>query len=155
MHDNSNSVRVGWFRIAVFNSNSTNYRVLSIDCQHANIFDTITFNDFDAFFKLERLGLVDMVMGPESTYALFERSSKSTDRYGKVLLMDLKPYGIHLVKTDEGRFLPLQTVSDVVCNYSECPLYFSGDAVVASEGLNDEGRASPMIFCRLVGRYYR
>ena len=111
----------------------------SMDLDFAN--DTITFNDFDAFFKLERLGLVDMVMGPESTYALFERSSKSTDRYGKVLLMDLKPYGIHLVKTDEGRFLPLQTVSDVVCNYSECPLYFSGDAVVASEGLNDEERA--------------
>ena len=103
--------------------------------------DTITFNDFDGFFKQERSGLVDLVMGPENTRSLFERNSKSTDRYGKVLIMDLKPYGIDLVKTDEGYFVPLQTVSDVVCNYCECPVYFSGEALIASEGLNDEEKA--------------
>ena len=103
--------------------------------------DTITFNDFDGFFRQERLGLVDMVMGPESTYPLFERSSKSIDRYGKTLVMDLKPYGIDLVASDEGRFVPLQTVSDVVCNFNESPLYFCGDAVIVSEGLNEEERA--------------
>ena len=110
----------------------------SMDFDFAN--DTVTFNDFDGFFKEEHRGLVDMVMGPENTSPLFERSSKSTDRYGKVLVMDLKPYGIDLVKTDEGCFVPLQTASDIVCNYCECPLYFSGDAVVASEGLNDKER---------------
>ena len=114
-------------------------RAYCMDFDFAN--DTITFNDFDGFYRQERLGLVDMVIGPESTYPLFERSSKSTDRYGKVLVMDLKPYGIDLVKTDEGCFVPLQTVSDVVCNFSECPLYFCGDAIIASEGLNDAERA--------------
>lgn len=111
----------------------------SMDFDFAN--DTVTFNDFDEFFRQENRGLVDMVMGAENTYPLFERNSKSTDRYGKMLVMDLKPYGIDLVKTDKGYFVPLQTVSDVVCNYFDCPLYFSGEAVVASEGLNDEGRA--------------
>ena len=111
----------------------------TMDFDFAN--DTITFNDFDGFYRQERLGLVDMVMGPESTYPLFERSGKSTDRYGKVLVMDLKSYGIDLIMTDEGGFIPLQTVSDVVCNFSECPLYFSGDAVIASEGLNDAEKA--------------
>ena len=110
-----------------------------MDFDFAN--DTITFNDFDEFFRQEGKGLVDMVMGPENTSPLFERNAKSTDRYGKVLVMDLKPYGIDLVKTDKGSFVPLQTVSDVVCNYFECPLYFSGDAVIASEGLNAEERA--------------
>ena len=100
--------------------------------------DTITFNDFDGFFKQEHLGLVDMVMGPENANPLFQRSNKSLDRYGKVLVMDLKPYGIDLVKTDEEGYIPLQTVSDVVCNFNECPLYFSGDAVIASEGLSAE-----------------
>ena len=111
----------------------------TMDFDFAN--DTITFNDFDGFYRQERLGLVDMVMGPESTYPLFERSGKSTDRYGKVLVMDLKPYGIDLVMTGDGGFIPLQTVSDVVCNFSECPLYFCGDAIIASEGLNDAERA--------------
>jgi len=111
----------------------------TMDYDFAN--DTITFNDFDAFYKLEHLGLVDMVMGPENTYPLFEKSSKSIDRYGKVLVMDLKPYGINLVTTDEGRFIPLQTVSDVVCNFNETSLYFSGDAVIVSEQLNDEEKA--------------
>ncbi|MER2055036.1 MAG: S41 family peptidase [Clostridia bacterium] len=111
----------------------------TMDFDFAN--DTITFNDFDGFYRQKHLGLVDMVMGPENTNPLFERSSLSIDRYGKVLVLDLKPYGIHLVKTDEGSFVPLQTVSDVVCNFTECPLYFSGDAVIASEGLNDEEKA--------------
>ena len=111
----------------------------TMDFDFAN--DTITFNDFDGFYRQERLGLVDMVMGPESTYPLFERSGKSTDRYGKVLVMDLKPYGIDLIMTDDGGFIPLQTVSDVVCNFSDCPLYFSGDAIIASESLNDEEKA--------------
>ena len=109
-----------------------------MDFDFAN--DTITFNDFDGFFREEHRGLVDLVMGPENTLPLFERNSKSTDRYGKVLVMDLKPYGIDLVRTDGGCFVPLQTVSDVVCNYCECPLYFSGDAVIASESLNDRER---------------
>ncbi len=103
--------------------------------------NTITFNDFDGFFKLEHLGLVDMAMGTENTNKLFQRSPKSTDRYGKVLVMDLKPYGIDLVKTEKGCFVPLQTVSDVVCNYFESPMYFSGDAIVISEGLNDAEKA--------------
>jgi hypothetical protein len=110
-----------------------------MDFDFAN--NTITFNDFDGFFKQERRGLVDMVMGSENAYPLFERSNKSTDRYGKILVMDLKPYRINLVKTDQGNFVPLQTVSDVVCNYNDCPLYFSGDAVIASESLNDEEKA--------------
>ena len=111
----------------------------SMDFDFAN--DTVTFNDFDEFFRQENRGLVDMVMGAENTYPLFERNGKSTDRYGKVLVMDLKPYGIDLVKTEKGYFVPLQTVSDIVCNYFDCPLYFNGEAVVASEGLNDEERA--------------
>lgn len=117
-----------WYRGAYF-----------MDFDFAN--DAITFNDFDEFFREEYRGLVDMVMGPANTRPIFQRNSKSTDRYGKILVMDLKPYGIKLVKTDQGNFVPLQTVSDVVCNYNECPLYFSGDAIVASEGLNDKERA--------------
>ncbi|MER2057019.1 MAG: hypothetical protein ABTB30_17170, partial [Clostridia bacterium] len=108
----------------------------TMDYDFAN--DTITFNDFDAFYRTGNLGLVDMVMASDNVYKLFEKSSKSIDRYGKVLVMDLKPYGIDLVMTDEGRFIPLQTVSDVVCNFNETVLYYSGDAVIVSTGLTDE-----------------
>lgn len=111
----------------------------TMDYDFAN--DTITFNDFDGFYRTGNLGLVDMVMGSDNAYKLFKKSSKSIDRYGKVLVMDLKPYGIDLIMTDEGRFIPLQTVSDVVCNFNETILYYNGDAVIVSEGLNDEEKA--------------
>ena len=40
-----------------------------MDFDFAN--DTITFNDFDGFYKQDSRGLVDMVMGAESTRPIF------------------------------------------------------------------------------------
>ena len=98
--------------------------------------DTITFNDFDAFLKMENTGLVDLVWTSKKTAPLFRQSDMTTDRYGKGIVFDLKQYGIDLVVTDGQYYLPMQTVSDIVCSYYECPAIFNGDAIILSESMD-------------------
>jgi hypothetical protein len=103
--------------------------------------DTITFSDFDAFFKADNVGLVDLVWTSENTDALFRMSGLTTERYGKELVFDLKPYEIDLVAAGGSYYVPLQTVSDIACSYYECPAYYNGDAVFLTEGMDDAMKA--------------
>ncbi len=99
--------------------------------------NTITFNDFDAFFKTEEGLLVDMVALTTNTAALFKQSTMATDRYGKSVTFDLKPYEIELVRSGDGYYAPLQTISDVIYSFSGIMLLYNGDCVVVSGGLDD------------------
>ncbi len=107
-----------------------------LDFDFAN--DTIEFNDYDAFFRMENSLLVDMVVLTANTAKLFQQSSMSTDRYGKVVTFDLKPYDIDLVRDKNGYYAPLQTVSDVVFSYYENMAFYNGDSVIIAGGLDDE-----------------
>lgn len=100
--------------------------------------DTISFNDFDAFFKAENSMLVDMVALSSNTAKLFQQSSLSTDRYGKSVVFDLKPYDIDLVNDKDGYYAPLQTVSDVIFSFYGRFALYNEKCVILSEGLNDE-----------------
>ena len=44
--------------------------------------DTISCPDYDAFLKLEEIGLVDMVWISKNTAGLYQKSPLSLDRYG-------------------------------------------------------------------------
>ena len=109
-----------------------------LDFDFAN--DTIGFNDYDAFFRMENSLLVDMVSLTANTAKLFQQSSMSTDRYGKAVTFDLKPYDIDLVRNENGYYAPLQTVSDVVFSYYENMALYNGDNVIITGGLNDDLR---------------
>lgn len=107
---------------------------LDFDCAD----DTIEFNDYDAFFRMENSLLVDMVVLTANTSKLFQQSSMSTDRYGDVVTFDLKPYDIDLVRDENGYYAPLQTVSDVVFSYYDNMALYNGDSVIISAGLDDD-----------------
>ncbi len=98
---------------------------------------TISFNDFDAFFKTENGLLVDMVALTKNTAALFEQSPMSTDRYGKSITFDLKPYEIALVRSGSEYYVPMQTVSDVIYSFSGLTAVYNGDCVILSGGMDD------------------
>ncbi|MCR5006967.1 MAG: S41 family peptidase [Oribacterium sp.] len=100
--------------------------------------DTIEFNDYDAFFRMDNSLLVDMVCLTANTAKLFRQSSLSTDRYGKVVTFDLKPYGIDLVRDKEGYYAPLQTVSDVIFSYYENMALYNGDSVIIAPYMDDD-----------------
>ncbi len=100
--------------------------------------DTITFADYDAFFQNEGKALVDLVEYNAGTEMLFKKSDKSTDRYGKILVFDLKPYEIDLVKSGDGYYVPLQTISDLIASHFICSLLYNGDALFVSAGGFDE-----------------
>ncbi len=117
---------------AVYTRSGSTY---SMDLDFAN--DTITFNDYDAFFKLENQGLVDMVWTRANIEALYQKSEMSTDRYGKNMVFDLKPYDIELVRSGDGYYIPMQTASDLLLSYYGGSLAFNGEVVVFG-GIMDE-----------------
>ena len=92
--------------------------------------DTITFEDYDAFYRTEGTALVDLVWPASFTVNLYQKSELSMDRYGKVLTFDLAAYGIDLVQTDDGYYVPLQTVSDLLISYYGGNALFNGEAVI-------------------------
>lgn len=105
-----------------------------IDCSN----DTITFADYDAFFRMEGSLLVDMVSLTANTASLYQQSSLSTDRYGKRIEFDLKPYEIKFLRDGDGYYIPLQTVSDVFFSYYGRMALYNGDCVIISEGLDEK-----------------
>lgn len=100
--------------------------------------DTITFGDYDAFFKMEGSLLVDMVSLTANTEKLYQQSPLSTDRYGKSIVFDLKPYEIDLVKDVGGYYVPLQTASDVFFSYYGKWALFNGDCVIVGDDLDEK-----------------
>ena len=109
------------------------YKV-NIDCAD----DTIGFNDFDAFFKTENGLLVDMVAVSANTAKLFQQSSLSTDRYGRSIVFDLKPYEVDIVNNGEGYYIPLQTASDVFFSFYGAMALYNGDCVIIGGELDDK-----------------
>lgn len=107
---------------------------LDFDCEN----DTIGFNDFDAVFKTESGFLVDMVSLTSNTAKLFQKSGLSTDRYGKEVVFDLKPYEIDLVRNGDGYYVPLQTVSDVIFSFYGSMALYNGDCVIICPGLDEK-----------------
>ena len=107
---------------------------LDFDCAN----DTIEFNDFDAVFKSQNGLLVDMVVLTANTAGLFQQSSLSTDRYGKGVVFDLKPYEIDLVKDGDAYYAPLQTISDVIFSFYGCMALYNGDCVIIGGGLDEK-----------------
>ncbi len=103
--------------------------------------NTITFNDFDMFFKQDNSGLVDMVWMVNGSDTLYQRSGKSIDRYGKELVIDLKPYNIKMVKSDGNYYVPLQTVSDLLLGYFDASALFNGKDVFVVFQLEDDLKA--------------
>ncbi len=108
----------------------------NVDFDFSN--DTITFADYDAFFKMEGSLLVDMVALTKNTANLFRQSILSTDRYGKSIVFDLKPYEIDIVKDGDGYYVPLQTVSDVFISYYGKWALYNGDCVIVADDLDDK-----------------
>ncbi|MCR4891460.1 MAG: hypothetical protein K5989_04690 [Lachnospiraceae bacterium] len=103
--------------------------------------DTISFNDFDAFFKMESGLLVDMVPLTTNTAKLFQQSNLSTDRYGEAVTFDLKPYSIDLVSDKDGYYVPLQTVSDVIFSFYGAMALYNGNCVIIAGALDEELKA--------------
>ena len=102
--------------------------------------DTITFNDYDAFFMEEGGALVDI-----GNLGNMELSKKidflTNDRYGHEMVFDLKKYDIDLVKSGDGYYIPLQTASDLFFSYKYFYALYNGEAVFLTENLEEKMEA--------------
>lgn len=80
--------------------------------------DTIAFSDYNAFLKdpsdnalLDQLSFSGFDNNGEAE--LFQRDAlASFDRYGDLMVLDLKQYGIGLIHEDGHFYIPLQTAND-------------------------------------------
>ncbi len=102
--------------------------------------NTITFYDYDAFLKRNAGPIVNIgVPDSDPVAPLFQEVEKySYDKYGKVMVFDLKPYEIALVHEGDGYYIPLQTASDLFLTYNIDFALFNGEAVFLIPGELDE-----------------
>ncbi|WP_408070430.1 S41 family peptidase [Butyrivibrio sp. JL13D10] len=101
--------------------------------------DTITFLDYDAFMlNPGSVRLIDMIQIPdenneESVDNLFLHSDHSYQRYGDEITLPLGGYDIDIIKTDNGLFIPLATVSDFLFADRYFNLLFNGESAILLE----------------------
>ena len=62
----------------------------------------------------------------------------SLDRYGKVMTFDLKPYEIAIVHEEDGYYVPLQTISDIIVTYNNDFILCNSEAVFYLPGVLDD-----------------
>ncbi len=105
--------------------------------------DTITFFDFDAFLRSNAGPIVNVgIPSDGAAEALFQEVEfYSNDRYGKVMTFDLKPYEILLIHEQDGYYVPLQTISDLMLTYDVDFTLCNGEAVFFVPGELDEDLA--------------
>ncbi len=99
--------------------------------------DTVRFLDYDGFMKLEDEALVSFGSMGGITGNLFKQISRLTnDRYGKEMCFDLKPYEIDLVKDENGYYVPLHTISDLILSFYNAFSLYNGESVIITAGLD-------------------
>lgn len=99
--------------------------------------DTISFFDYDGFFKSDNGPLIDI--GTLDSQALSKKIDHLTnDRYGKSQVFDLKKYNIDMVRSGEGYYVPLQTFSDLIMSYNNAIVAYNGNEVFMCSGLSGE-----------------
>ncbi len=103
---------------------------MTVDCAS----DTITFLDFDAFFRLEpdRV-LLDVLEAASSrsdeARSLFKRTPGSYERYGDEVVIDAGAYGIDFVSDGQICYMPLQTLGDILLSHKYVNVFCNGETV--------------------------
>ncbi len=101
--------------------------------------DTIYFADYNEFFRTRSdMNLVDSqsidFKDEEGNLLYIKRSGKTkNERYGDAITLDLGSYGIDLVHSGKGYYLPLQTVNDIFLINSSSALLYNGKSVFLSD----------------------
>ena len=101
--------------------------------------DTICFEDYNEFFRTSPyMNLVDCqyfdLRDDDGNVLFIKRSGKTkNERYGDAITLDLGSYGIDLVHSGKGYYLPLQTVNDIFLINSSSALLYNGKSVFLSD----------------------
>lgn len=101
--------------------------------------DVLEFLVFVGFIKsTAESTLIDAVKVPcfneKGEPQLFQVSDTSYERYGKEVLINAGDYGIDFVHQDDGYYIPLQLVSDIIMSPYEMGLIFDGNEVYGAGG---------------------
>ncbi|ETP73969.1 Peptidase family S41 [Lachnospiraceae bacterium JC7] len=105
----------------------------SFDADFDFINDTIKFMDFNAFLRLDGCGLLDVFSPNETNAGALFKQKYINERYGKVISFDLASYDIDLIKAGDGRYIPLQTVSDLFLSHYGFYALFNRECVIIAE----------------------
>ncbi len=103
---------------------------MDIDCAN----DTFYFYDYNAFLRWGDETLVDITsnvrfFNDKGEGEYLQRSEYNNELYGHDILMDLSEYGIDLLKDDDGYYVPMQTMSDILLAPKSINLLYNGKAV--------------------------
>lgn len=102
--------------------------------------DTIAFNDYNAFLKdPSDTALLDLLsfsgFSDSGQAELFQRDPlASFDRYGDMIVLNLKDYNIDLILEDGRGYIPLQTASDFIFApmFHQCALFNGQNLILAN-----------------------
>ena len=103
---------------------------MTVDCAA----DTITFYDFDAFFRLEADRVLIDVLEADNPHSddqksLFLRTAGSYQRYGDEVVLDARAYGIDFVSDGKACYMPLQTLADILLSHKYVNVFYNGETV--------------------------
>lgn len=95
--------------------------------------DTITFYDFDEFFRLPGaqvlVSSVDSSLPETKENQYLLPTGATYDRNGKEVVFELAPYDINLISYDGACLAPLQTLNDAVLAVMGTSFFFDGESV--------------------------
>ncbi len=111
-----------------------------IDCDK----DTITFLDYDEFFRpSNQEKLMDVIsensLKSEDATKLFKHNEKALERNGDAAIISAADYGIDLVKEEENYYIPFATVSDFILDSLYMPAIYNGKSMILYEAGGLEG----------------
>lgn len=95
--------------------------------------DTITFYDFDEFFRLPGsqvlVASVDSTLPETNENQNLLPTGATYDRNGKEVVFELAPYDINLISYDGACLAPLQTLNDAALAVLGTSFFFDGESV--------------------------
>ena len=104
------------------------YQGVPFDCVFDFKKNTINFVDLDGFFRFENNSLLSSESVLPTVASLFQQG-RTYNRFGKSIKIDLNKYGIKLLKTKKGYYIPLQTFSDIFMSPFGMFYLYNGDAL--------------------------
>ena len=104
------------------------YQGVPFDCVFDFKKNTINFVDLDGFFRFENNSLLSSESVLPTVASLFQQG-RTYNRFGKSIKIDLNEYGIKLLKTKKGYYIPLQTFSDIFLSPFGMFYLYNGNAL--------------------------
>ena len=112
----------------------------TMDFDFAN--DTLHYTDYDAFVHSSNDSTIIDLVSEKGTdengnaELIWRNQKASFDRYGDEMTVDLGANNIHMIKQDDGYYVPLQTLNDFTLLDTQYAFIFNGQALfLASDAI--------------------